>query len=236
MAAVRALNAVPAPFLARGFAALVFSAALQCAAAPFAAQIGDTRLGLDAPPGFADTGFTGSPRLQELAEALTPASNRILMFAISDADLRRFSVGDAIEARRYMIAVTPRGLERDRISPGAFNTFVNDSLRGVGTPPRAGTADYRKFLDEVAPGRPALLAELRRDPEIVSVLQGARLPPESRFDAPKYMLTTTTLLLVRGKAISLGVFGAYDSPEDLDWIRVITVRWIEELQRLNRQP
>ena len=47
------------------------------------------------------------------------------------------------------------------------------------------------------------------------------------------MLTTTTLFLVRGKVISLGVFGAYESPEDLDWIRVITVRWIEELQRLN---
>jgi len=237
MTAVRALNAVPARFLPARFlpsalGALALSAALQCAAAPFAVQVGDTRLGLDAPPGFADTGFTGSPRLQELAEALTSASNRILMFAITDADLRRFTVGDAIEAKRYMIAVTPRGLERDRISPGAFNTFVNDTLRGMGTAPPAGTADYRKFLD-AQQGRSSLLAELRRDPEIVSVLQGARLPAEGRFDAPKYMLTTTTLLLVRGKAISLGVFGAYEGPEDLDWIRVITVRWIEELQRLN---
>src|SRR6185503_19498349 len=119
MTAVRALNAVPARFLPARFlpsalGALALSAALQCAAAPFAVQVGDTRLGLDAPPGFADTGFTGSPRLQELAEALTSASNRILMFAITDADLRRFTVGDAIEAKRYMIAVTPRGLERDR--------------------------------------------------------------------------------------------------------------------------
>jgi hypothetical protein len=214
-------------------AGVVSVASPQCSAAPFAVQVGDARLGMDAPPGFADTGFTGSPRLQELAETLTPASNRILMFAISDADLRRFTVGDTIEARRYMVAVTPRGLERDRISPSAFTTFVNDSLRGMGTAPPAGTADYRKFLD-AQPGRPTLLAELRRDPEIVSVLQGARVPSEGRFDAPKYMLTTTTLLLVRGKAISLGVFGAYESPEDLDWIRVITVRWIEELQRLNR--
>src|SRR6267378_4739945 len=42
-------------------------------AAPFAIQLGDTRLGLDAPPGFTDSGFTGSPRLQELAESLTSA-------------------------------------------------------------------------------------------------------------------------------------------------------------------
>lgn len=200
-------------------------------AAPFAVPVGDVRLAFDAPPGFADSSFTGSPRLQELAESLTSASNRILMFALSDADLRRFTQGDPLEAKRYMIVVSPRGLERERITAGAFAKFVNDSLRDLGTLPPAGTSDYRKYLD--AQGKPALLAELRRDPEAVSVLQGARLASDGKSDTPKYMLTTTTLLLMRGKAINLGVFGAYDNPEDLDWIRVITVRWIDELQRLN---
>jgi len=206
--------------------------AITASAAPFAVQVGDTRMGLDAPPGFADTSFTGSPRLQELAESLTAASNRILMFAVTDADLRRFTLGDPLEAKRYMVAVTPRGLEHERVTPSAFTTFVNDSLRALGAPPPAAASDFRTYLD-TQQGRSALLAELRRDPEAVSVLQGARLPSESRFDAPKYMLTTTTLLLVRGKVINLGVFGAYDSPDDLDWIRVITVRWIDDLQRLN---
>src|SRR5205814_6661822 len=114
---------------------------LAASAAPVAISLGDVRVGLDTPSGFADSVPTGSPRLQELAEALTSASNRILMFAIPDGDLRRFTVGDAIEAKRYMVAVTPRGLERDRISASAFNTFVNDSLRGQGAPPPAGTAD-----------------------------------------------------------------------------------------------
>src|SRR5438552_3274143 len=104
-------------------------------AAPFAVQVGETRIGLDAPPGFADTGFTGSPRLMELAEALTPASNKILLFAISDADLRRFTLGDTPELRRYMIAVTPKGLERERVSPAAFGAFVRDSLAALGSPP-----------------------------------------------------------------------------------------------------
>jgi hypothetical protein len=213
-------------------ASLLLFSSLAANAAPFAVQVGDARLGFDTPPGFADTSFTGSPRLQELAETLTSASNRILMFAVTDADLRRFTQGDAIEAKRYLVAVTPRALERDRINAGAFARFVNDALRDLGAPPPAGTSDYRKFLD-TQPGRPALLAELRRDPDAVSTLQGTRLASENRSDAPKYMLTTTTLLLLRGKAINLGVFGAYETPEDLDWIRVITVRWIEELQRLN---
>jgi hypothetical protein len=205
---------------------------LAAEAAPFAVQLGDTRLGMDAPPGFSDTGFTGSPRLQELAESLTSASNRILLFALTDADLRRFTQGDQLEAKRYMVAVTPRGMERDRISSAAFGAYVADSLRDLGAPPAAG-ADLRKLLD-AAPGKVTLLAELRRTPDVVSVLQGVRIPGQGRFnEAPVYGLTSTTLVLLRGKALNLTVYGSYESPADLEWIRTITVRWIEELQRLN---
>src|SRR3954471_2079934 len=99
----------------RTLAALLLSGLLVCVAlagwaAPFAVQGGDVRLGMDAPSGFADTAFTGSPRLQELGESLPSASNRIVMFAITDADLRRFTVGDPLDAKRYAIVVTPRGL------------------------------------------------------------------------------------------------------------------------------
>src|SRR3954469_10643223 len=98
-------------------ACLLAAVSVHCAAAPFAVQLGDTRLGLDAPPGFSDTGFTGSPRRQELAESLTSASNKILLFALSDADVRRFGQGDPPEAKRYMIVVTPKGMEHQRIAP-----------------------------------------------------------------------------------------------------------------------
>jgi hypothetical protein len=209
-------------------------AASQAVAAPFAVQLGDTRVGLDAPPGFSDTTFTGSPRLQELAEVLTSASNRILLFAISDGDLRRFTAGDTPDYRRYMIAVTPKGLERDRVSASAFQAFVADSLRELGTGP--ADANYAKFLDAQPVGKVSLLAELRKDPEVVSVLQGARLPGQGRYnEPPRYLLSSTTLLLLRGKALNLSVYSAYDAPADLDWIRATTTRWVEELQRLNNR-
>jgi hypothetical protein len=201
-------------------------------AAPFAVQLGDTRLGLDAPPGFADTGFTGSPRLQELAETLTSASNRILLFAISDADLRRFTLGDTPEFRRYMIAVTPKGLERERVSPAAFGALVRDSLVALGSPP--AVLDVQKYLDAQPPGKMSLLAELRREPDVVSVLQGTRVPAQRRSnETPQYALSTTTLMLVRGKALNLSMYSQYDSAADADWISATTVRWIEALQRLN---
>ena len=220
-----------------GLLTCLFFCALSAAAAPFAVQLGDTRIGLDAPPGFADTSFTGSPRLQELGEALTSASNRILLFAISDADLRRFSQGDTPDLRRYMIAVTPKGLERERVTTAMFGTFVSDSLHELDAVAQA-EADYRTYLDSKPHGQLSMLAELRRDPEIVSVLEGTRLPspPRGIFSAEKpaqYGLTSTTLLLLRGKAINLQVYTVYDTPADLDWIRANTVRWIDELRRLN---
>src|SRR5687767_1388744 len=177
---------------------------MQCAAAPFAVQVGEARIGLDAPSGFADTGFTGSPRLMELAEALTPAANRILLFAISDADLRRFTSGDQIELRRYMIAATPKVLERERVTPGIFKDFVAESLRELGAPP--AQADYPAYLDSQPRGKGSLLAELRKDAEVISVLQGTRLPAARRGeDRPQYMLSSNTLMLMRGKALSFSV-------------------------------
>ena len=218
----------------RTLAAALAAISLQCAAAPFGIQLGDTRLGLDAPPGFADTGFTGSPRLQELAESLTSASNRILLFAISDADLRRFTLGDTPEYRRYMIAVTPKGLERERVSPAAFGAFVRDSLAALGGPPAAG--DLQKYLDAQPPGKTSLLAELRREPDVVSVLQGTRAPAQRRSsEAPQYALSTTTLLLLRGKALNLSVYTLYENAADLDWVRATTARWIDDIARLNHR-
>jgi hypothetical protein len=202
--------------------------------APFAVQVGDARVALDSPPGFSDTMFMGSPRLQELAESLTSASNRILLFALTDLDLRRFTLGDPIEGRRYMVAVTPRGMERERITAATFTSFVAEALQGLGKPPAPGM-EFRQHLDRVKPGTAALLAELRRDPDVVSVLQGVRLPAvEGREEAPpQYMLSTTTLILLRGKALSLTVHSAWDGPADVEWIRSITGRWIDDLQRLN---
>src|SRR3954468_7975377 len=132
----------------RGVRTLAFLATVliqSAIAAPFAVQLGDTRVALDSPPGFADVQATGSPRLLELGEALTSASNRILLFALGDADVRRFSVGDTPDLRRYVIVVTPRGMERERVSTQAFSTFVSESLRELGPP--AEVLDLRRYLD-----------------------------------------------------------------------------------------
>jgi hypothetical protein len=217
----------------RALAALIAAVSVtQAFAAPFAVQVGDTKLALDTPPGFADVQATGSPRLLELAEQLTAASNKILIFALEDSDVRRFNVGDSPELRRYVIAVTPRELQTARVTLPAFHGLVADAMRELGTAPDP-KVPLRTYLD-AEPRRAKLLAELRKDQDVVSIIQGARLPdpPRSRTE-PRYLLSSTTLMLVRGKALNLALYTLHNGPEDVEWLRAATLRWIEELQQLN---
>lgn len=211
-------------------AALLLALCAHAGAAPFAVRLGNERVVLDTPPGFADTLDLASPRLQELAEARTSASNRILLFALTDADLRRFTLGDTPELRRYLLVATPRASERERVNPQQFRAFVVESLRGLGNP--AQPADVRKHLDTLPQGQAGLLWELRRTPEAVSVLQGTRVPTKPNAK-PVYLLSTTTLLLLRGKALSVSAFAGYGDEADPDWLRAVTLRWVDELLRLN---
>src|ERR1051325_5469316 len=168
-------------------------------AAPFAVQLGDARVALDAPPGFSDTTNMGSPRLTELAESISSPSNRILLFAISDGDLRRFTIGDAPDLRRYMVASTPTALERERASTSSFQRLVDEAMRDLG-PLAPQDKDVGQYLQDQKHGAMSYLAELRRDASVASVLQGSRLPPKQQGnifyvpqEKPQFVLSTTTL-------------------------------------------
>src|SRR5882672_7530740 len=221
----------------RSLVAALALVSLQCAAAPFGLLVGDLRLGFEVPGGFTDSTPTGSPRLIELAESFTSASNRILVFALTDADMRRFNNGDPPELKQYLLAVTPRALEYQRTSPAEFETTAREGQRFLGASPVEG--DFTKYLESRPPGELAYLADLRREPDAVSVLRGLRLPPAEKpgfFGSAKpstYVLSSTTLLLLRGKMLTLTVTSGYENKSDLDAIRATTLRWIDDLRRLN---
>jgi hypothetical protein len=207
---------------------------LQCLAAPFAIQVGDVRLALDVPGGFTDALPTGSPRVQDLSETFTAASNRVLVFALADADMRRFNSGDAPELKQYLLIVTPRATENERMSLQAFERYVRDGLRTVGAPIEG---DFTKVMEDRPADEPALIAELLREPDATSVVRAVRVPPPSSllswFKPSQYVLTSTTVILLRGKPLTLSVTTGYENKADLEWLGTTTRRWIDDLRRLN---
>ncbi len=209
---------------------LLAALSLNCAAAPFAVQLGETRMVLDAPPGFADTLDLASPRLGELAGSLTSASNRILLFALTDADLRLFSQGDVPALHRYVLVATPRALERESVGLSQFRDFAAETARSLGD--AAQPEDIKAFLRAESVGRASVLRVLRREPLVVSKLMGTRLPPR-HGDTPRYLLYTTTHLLLRGKVLTVSVYSGFADALDSTWLLDMTQRWTAELQRLN---
>ena len=206
-------------------------------AAPFTVRLGLEKIALDALPGFTDTMDLASPRLLDLAATLTSPSNRVLLFALTDADLRRFQNGDpADKKRRYVMAVTPKELERERVGGDLFKSFVSASLRDLGKAEQV--ADLPKFLESRPIGVPNLLTEPKEAPASVSLMQATRLPPlpgERIFDrsTPQYLVFTTTFVLLRGKTLILTIYTLFYEPADIDWLTFSSQRWVDDLQRLN---
>jgi hypothetical protein len=223
--------------LVRIFTCLLAAFALNCSAAPTLATIGTERLVLDSPPGFSDSLQLSSPRLQELAEALAGPSNRVLLFALTDADLRAFMQGDPPAFRRYMVVATPTRLEPQRMDAALFAATVAEAVRAMGKP--VPPDDYIRHLDAQPEGNPSLLAELRREPDVASLLQGAKVivRPATFFkdEESRYLISTQTLVLLRGKMVHLIISSHWAGRPDYDWILSTTERWVEELKRLNRR-
>ena len=226
MSAVRILSAL----------LLTLAVALDCAADPFAVRVGEDRIVLDVPGGFSDTMNLGSPRLLDFAASVNAPSNRLLLFGLTDADMRRFTLGDKIEVNRFVLVATPRALEQQRMSPQQFADYAKDSVDALGQPVKP--AKLAEYLESQPIGKRILLAELRRDPAAVSVVQAVRLPsiPGYRFyesDKPQYLVYTSTLLHVRGKVLQVSLFSLTETATDVEWLGGATRLWADELQRLN---
>jgi hypothetical protein len=217
------------------FAPLALMAA-DCAAQAFAVRLGTEKIVLVAPPGFTDTTNLASPRLQDFAENVNTPSNRVLLFGLTDADLRRFQLGDKIDVNRFVMVATPRAFEHQRVAPEQFADYVRDSVGSLGKPVQA--PDVVKYLESQPIGKNSLLEELRRDPGMVSIVQATRLEPLPGYkfyerSKPQYLVYTTTQLLVRNKLLQVSLFTLGEVAPDLEWLRATTLRWAEELQRVN---
>ena len=90
-----------------------------------------------------------------------------------------------------------------------------------------------KFLDTQPPGAREPLAELRKDADVSRSCRARAARARLLRALAVPAVHARTLILVRGKALNLSVYTQYDGPADLEWIRTITARWIDELKRLN---
>ena len=99
-----------------------------------------------------------------------------------------------------MIAVTPRELERERLSPQRFAELADAAQRELGEPVPAGKS-FAEYFDQQPIGKSSVLGELRRDAEVRSLLLGSCRPQPQPPGTQKqqYALSTTSLIWCAAK-------------------------------------
>jgi hypothetical protein len=112
-----------------------------------------------------------------------------------------------------MIAVTPRDLERERLDEQRFAELAETTVRELGERAPTGKS-FAEFFEKRPVGAPAVLSDLRREADLRSVLVAVRVQAQARSGTPQYMLSTATLMRVRGKMLSISVHTAYEGPAD----------------------
>jgi hypothetical protein len=215
---------------------LFLAVAFDCAADPYAVRIGHDKVVLDVPGGFTDSLNLGSPRLQDFAASVSVPSNRILAFGLTDADMRRFQLGDKIEVNRFVLVATPRSLEQQHLNSQQFADYAKDLVDALGKPVKA--SNLAQYLESQPIGKRSLLAELRRDPAAVTVVQAVRLEPVPGYrfyerDKPQYLVYSSTLLHVRGKVLQVSLFSLSETATDVEWLSGASKLWADELLKLN---
>ena len=88
--------------------------------------VGGVPITVPAPPGFTDPSSI-SKDLRNGAEAMTPPSNRLLAFFISEPDIKRVASGKSVALDRYFMAQTARKFETTNVS---VQDFVKLSSNG----------------------------------------------------------------------------------------------------------
>ena len=99
-------------------ASLLLSLGFPCAGVEV--DIGGAKVALPAPEGFIEVSSLHPPS-RELAETLTPPSNRLLAVYMSQSDLDAVNTGESATWARYMVVQTDRQSESFTIAKSDFD-------------------------------------------------------------------------------------------------------------------
>ena len=91
------------------------------------AKVGEMALSVPTPQGFIESSAV-SRELWNLGERMTPPTNRLLAYFLSDSDIESVRSGGGASMRRYFVVQTVRSMESQQTSIADF-AQVKDELR-----------------------------------------------------------------------------------------------------------
>ncbi len=229
-------------------AAALSAAHAQDPVEPYTASVGLKLLKLPLPPGTVEPSRSVPP-LRQMAERMTPPSNRLLALFVERADEAAARSGQAPTMARYFMVQSFRQAEAGSVSAAEFRE-VRQQLR----------QQYQQILVQAVPqvqghldgaaqamGRDAGLDRLQvkvgemkgldvfdEREHTISLLALTKYEVQAgdrREEVPMAMSITTGIL--QGKVVYFYAYARYQGPPDLDWLRQVTRDWVERATRAN---
>lgn len=194
--------------------------------------VGDTRISLPAPKGFYEISKV-SPDIRKIAEASTPANNRLIAVFISEADLGKIMKGEDANLDRYMLIQVHRASEGTNLPASQFQQLAQKLKQEQGT-----TVDREKAQSQlnqlsggiskkfgisldIKVGQTVPLGVFADSPNFVAFATLAKYQTSTEKDKLDYLVaSSTSFIRASNRLLFAFVYATYGSQKDLDWLRI----------------
>lgn len=227
--------------------ATIFSASGQTFGPPATYLIGGTPIVVPTPPNFLETS-KHSPEMWKRAQTFSTASTRVLAHYAPESELRTFEAGGEVRLGQYMYVQTPMRAENMTATQAQFDglrtrvvALQADLASKLGSKVRNEVARASKEFGaqqgehlNVKVGEIVPVSMDRNDGKalIYTTLTSVR---ESQNDAAheSNILTSSAMVLVKGKVLSLSINRIMKSPKDIQIVRSFASEWVAAIAAAN---
>ena len=191
-------------------------------------EVGGVKIDVQAPIGFHEISSL-SPETRNLAETMTPPSNRLLAIFVSEDDLGRIMKGEVPKFGRYMLLQVFRELENTNISNGQFRQLVAQIKAQQNTLPKEYELSQKMKIGEHVP-----LGVFFEQSNAIGFASLVKYQAEAEGEKLDYVVAGgTSFIRVKQKVLYAYVYGTYENQDDLNWVRSKSREWVNSLLTFN---
>ncbi len=229
---------------------ILFSLSSACAAATLAKRvtIGEQEVFILPPVEFVDPAVA-APELVEIGKKMVAPTNRLLAIYIPTQELKNHLAGKEIDLNRYSMLQTSNAAQKLVMSQHFFDAIkqtVKDQsssqtaemVAKAQTHVNSAAASIGKIIDDktfaIKINDFKSMGLFNETPTSISTVGSSNVFSRAGGEAESTPIVyASTVVLVKGKALFLYTYSGYRTSADLQWVKDVSTRWADEIQRSN---
>lgn len=210
-------------------------------------KIGNTTINVEHPLGFLETSKNSS-ELWDLAQLMVSGKNEIIAHYVSKRDLDDYNSNKSPKFEKYFTILTPKSTKNSSISQEDFEKLRHETISMQNTlrqniEPRVNHVlgnlsddlslqlkkDVSLAVDQTTP---ISINVNRKNLLSYSVLSRINVS-DQKNEVSQVMISTTGIVLLKGKILLLNSYSNFENPQDLQYSREAIESWANSIISLN---